>query len=171
MNIKNIKVGMLNTNCYILENDDECLIIDPGDEFDKIRDNISKKVIGVLLTHRHFDHIGAVISVSDYYKCNVYAKNNLIEGNNKIGSFEFNVKYNPGHTMDSISFIFEDIMFSGDFIFLGTIGRCDIGGNFSLMQESIKELLNSDINYKIYPGHGKSTTLISERKMLEGYLK
>ena len=171
MYIKRIEVGILNTNCYILEKDNECLIIDPGDDFDKIKGNISKNVVGVLLTHRHFDHVGAIKNIVNYYNCNVYDKSNLKEDNNKIGSFEFDVKYNPGHTMDSISFIFDDIMFSGDFIFLGTIGRWDLGGDISLLKDSIIKLLNSNVNYKIYPGHGDKTTLNTERKMLESYVK
>ena len=163
MNIKVIKVGMLETNCYILENDEECLIIDPGDDVDKICDNISKKVVGVLLTHRHFDHVGALEGILNIYKVPVYNKSNLDEGDIFIGSFKFSVNYNPGHTMDSISFIFDDIMFSGDFVFEGCIGRWDLGGDFSLMQSSIKFLLKSNINYKIYPGHGNITTLEKER--------
>ena len=62
MNIKRIEVGYLKTNCYIIENNGECLVIDPGDEFDKIKNNISKNVVGVIITHNHFDHVGAVVS-------------------------------------------------------------------------------------------------------------
>ena len=62
-------------------------------------------------------------------------------------------------------------MFSGDFIFLGTIGRWDLGGNIIDMRNSISKILNSKLNYKIYPGHGDITYLIDERKMLEYYLK
>lgn len=171
MNIKIVKVGMLETNCYIVENEKECLIIDPGDEFEKINNNIKKKVVGILLTHRHFDHIGAIKDIVNYYNVSVYDKNNLNEGINKIGTFSFDVLYTLGHTMDSISFIFNDVMFSGDFVFEGCIGRWDLGGNINLMKESIKKLLESKINYKIYPGHGNSTTLSDEKNMLEIYLK
>ena len=55
MKIKKVVVGILNTNCYIVENNDECLVIDPGSDIDKIVSNINKNVVGVLLTHRHFD--------------------------------------------------------------------------------------------------------------------
>lgn len=171
MNIKKVVVGMLNTNCYILENDDECLIIDPGDDFLKIRDNVDKRVVGVLLTHRHFDHIGALNEVLDYYGVGVNDAHNLKEGKNKLGSFNFKVVYNYGHTLDSISFIFDDIMFSGDFIFENAIGRTDLGGNDLMMLESIRKILSSKYNYRICPGHGRETTLDKEREMLEGYLK
>ena len=171
MNIKVIKVGFLNTNCYIVENSDDCLIIDPGDEVDKIIDNVSKNVVGVILTHRHFDHVGALDDIVNKYKVVVYDKSNLNDGENVINDFKFVVRYNPGHTLDSISFIFDDVMFSGDFVFKACIGRWDLGGDFSLMKESIKTLLNSTVNYKIYPGHGDITSLDDERDMLGSYLK
>ncbi len=171
MKIKKVVVGELYTNCYILENIDKCLIIDPGDEFDKIKTIIDKEVMGVLITHRHFDHIGALDDVLKYYDVNVYDKANLNEGLNNIDCFSFIVNYNPGHTLDSISFIFNDIMFSGDFIFKDSIGRYDLGGDFELMKLSIKNILNSNINYIIYPGHGNKTYLDNERNMLESYIK
>lgn len=170
MNIKTVVVGMLGTNCYIIENNNECLIIDPGDEFEKIINNINKKVVGILLTHRHFDHIGALKDIKSHYNVMVYDKNTIMEGNNKIGSFLFEVIYNPGHTMDSISFIFNDNIFVGDFIFKGCIGRCDLGGDFNLMKQSIINILKFNKNYKIYPGHGDITNLNDERDMLNSML-
>lgn len=171
MNIKTVVVGVLETNCYIVENSDECLVIDPGDEFIKIKNSIDKKVVGVILTHKHFDHIGALKEMVDYYNIPVYDINNLKEGKCSIGSFDFVVNYNFGHTMDSISFIFDNIMFSGDFIFKGCIGRTDLGGDFSVMQDSIRKILKCENNYKIYPGHGDVTTLDEERATLKFYLK
>lgn len=171
MNVKRVVVGILNTNCYILENDSECIIIDPGSDFYKIKENITKKVVGILLTHRHFDHVGVLDELLKYYSVNVYDYSNLKEGDNNICTFNFFVQYNLGHTLDSISFIFNDIMFSGDFIFKGAIGRCDLGGDYNLMKESIKKLLNSSINYKIFPGHGDSTFLNNERLFLESNIK
>jgi len=170
MNIKVIKVGYLKTNCYILENDIECLIIDPGAEGNIIKQSIDKKVVGLLLTHRHFDHVGALDDIRNYYGVKVYDYSNLNEGINNIGSFTFTVQYNLGHTMDSISFIFDNIMFSGDFIFKGAIGRCDLGGDFDLMKNSIKTLLNSNVNYEIYPGHGDKTSLKEEIDNLKYYV-
>ena len=170
MKIKTVVVGELDTNCYIIEKENSCLIIDPGDEFFKIKNSIEKNVVGILLTHRHFDHVGAVEEIVKHYNVLVYDKNNLSSGINKIGDFEFVVNYNPGHTLDSISFIFDKVMFSGDFIFRGCIGRIDLGGDFGLMQDSIREILTSSINYKIYPGHGEITMLNDEIEMLNYYL-
>ena len=162
---------MLKTNCYILEKNNETLIIDPGDDFDKIKENVTTKVVGVIITHTHFDHVGALEEVLNFYNVSLYSRDNLYEGLNNISSFKFNVLYNPGHTKDSISFIFDDVMFSGDFIFENNIGRCDLGGDFKMMKNSIKKILERNINYKIYPGHGSSTSLDIERINLERWLK
>lgn len=170
MKIEKVIVGELETNCYILSKNEKSLIIDPGDEFDKIKNAINTKVAGVLLTHRHYDHIGALDDCLKFFDTNVYYINNLVEGKNKIDEFEFEVRYNPGHTLDSISFIFDDIMFSGDFIFEGCIGRWDVGGNQELMIKSIKDILKENKNYKIYPGHGEPTTLDGERENLKRYI-
>ena len=61
MEIKKVITGALDENCYILINNNECLIVDPGADFPKIKDAIGdNKVLGVLITHSHFDHIGAL---------------------------------------------------------------------------------------------------------------
>ena len=171
MKIKCIKVGILATNCYILEFDGKCLIIDPGDDFEKIKSNIDCKVVGVLLTHKHFDHLGALEEVLNYYNVFCFSFENLIEGDNIIENIKFKVIFNPGHTMDSVSYLFDNYLFCGDFIFEGTIGRCDLGGNFDLMKNSIKQILKSEINYKLYPGHGNYTFLNLEKDSLLSWLK
>ena len=75
MNIKRIKVGRLQANCYILEKDNKVLIIDPGDEFDKIDELIDGEVIGVLITHNHFDHVSALKEVINKYNPILYYHN------------------------------------------------------------------------------------------------
>lgn len=129
MKIDRIVVGSLFTNCYILSIGNNCIVIDPGDDYFKIKSAIGdKKVNGVIITHRHFDHIGAL-----KYFNNIYDKNNLKEGINNIDNFKFEVIYTPGHTDDSICIYFKDnnIMFVGDFIFKNGIGRTDLGGEYS----------------------------------------
>ena len=168
MEIEKVIVGELEENCYIISKDNSCLVIDPGSEFHKIQNKIgNKKVLGVLITHHHFDHVGALIEALSYYETKVYDFNNLEEKEYLIGSFKFNVIINPGHTTDSISFYFreEKVMFVGDFIFLDSIGRCDLeGGNFSSMRESIKKIKAYADDIVIFPGHGDKTTLGYEKE-------
>lgn len=166
MNIKIIVVGQLETNCYILENDDECIIIDPGAEPIKIDQQINKNLIGIIITHYHYDHVGALNYFREKYKIPIYDYSNLKEGNNKIGSFSFDMLTTPGHTSDSISIYFknENIMFVGDFVFYHTIGRTDLPtGNYIEMKQSIEKIKKYD-NIKIYPGHGNATTLTEEKE-------
>lgn len=162
MKIKTIKVGYLETNCYILIKGNNALIIDPGDEYSKIKKKIENlNVQAILLTHHHFDHIGALkffnnIKIIDY---------NTEE--NKIGDFKFEIIKTPGHTSDSITYYFkeEKIMFVGDFVFEGSIGRTDLDtGNYKEMKKSIEKLKTYPTDTKLYPGHGNNTTLEKEIK-------
>lgn len=172
MEIKNIVVGKLETNCYILSKDKKCLIIDPGDEGNKIIANIKDEVIGIIITHHHFDHIGSLKEVSQYYNCPIYDYSNL-KDNNIIGPFSFKRIKTPGHTDDSITIYFdqENIMFVGDFIFYNSIGRMDLGGNINDMKKSIESILLYQDDIKLYPGHFISTSIGEERKNLERIIK
>lgn len=163
MQINKVVVGPLETNCYILTINNKCLVIDPGDEFDKINQQIgNKKVVGVIVTHYHFDHIGAL----NYFdKSLVLDKNNLEEKEYHIEEFSFEVIYTAGHKEDAITIYFKEynIMFTGDFIFEGTIGRMDLeGGSAFDMKKSLEKIKKCDSNIKIYPGHGNSTYLYKE---------
>lgn len=161
MKIKTIKVGYLQANCYILINQKEAIIIDPGDEYEKIKEELEGLTPqAILITHHHLDHIGALkkfknIKIIDNEKNKEY----------KIGNFKFQVIETKGHTEDSISFYFKDekIMFTGDFIFKGTIGRTDLPtGNINEMNKSLNKLKKYPVDTKIYPGHGEKTTLKEE---------
>lgn len=69
MEIKNVIVGPLETNCYLLIKEQNCLIIDPGEEADLIEKAIgNKKVVGIIITHYHFDHIGALEELREKYQ-------------------------------------------------------------------------------------------------------
>ena len=167
MKIESIVVGELEENCYILSIDNKCLVIDPGAEASRIIDKIGdKEVLGVLVTHHHFDHVGVLHEIVNEYDANCYAFNNLKEKEYNIGPFNFDVIYNPGHTDDSISFYFKEdnVMFVGDFVFKGSIGRCDLGGNQSDMEKSINKLKEFKENITLYPGHGDKTSLDDEKK-------
>lgn len=163
MKIEIIKVGYLECNCYLLDKAGFVLVIDPGDEGDKIIHKIgNRKVIGIVITHHHFDHDGAMRQLVEKYGCKVYDKDSLFEGNNKIGDFDMEVIYTPGHKEDAITLYFkeDEVMFCGDFIFKDGIGRCDLaGGNIKDMKESIEKIKKYNRGITLYPGHGSKTIL------------
>lgn len=163
MNITRLVVGSLEENTYILEIDNELLIVDPGSEYDKISKVINnRKVLGILITHSHFDHIGALDSFKDI---DIYKYDVLEEKEYNIGKFKFDVIFNPGHSKDSVSYYFKkyNTLFSGDFIFYESIGRCDLPtGSISDMEKSIDKIKKYDKDMIIYPGHGEDTTLSHE---------
>lgn len=165
MNIKRVVVGELEENCYILEKDNSCIIIDPGDEANKIIDNIDKEVKTILITHYHFDHVGALEALIEKYKVDV--------NNFDVINSNFEVIKTPGHTSDSLTFYFKDenIMFVGDFLFKDSIGRVDLPTGDSLeMKKSLEKIFTYPLNTKIYPGHGESSTLSEEYKNLKYYI-
>lgn len=171
MNIKVVVVGDLETNCYILEKGNSTLIIDPGAEAEKIVANVDpqKKVCGILVTHSHQDHIGAITEVFNKFNCPIYSINNLKQGMNHIENFDFEMIPFPGHLNDLVVYYFKEfkIMFDGDFVFKGGIGRTDMDGANSVdMKLSIQNLLHYPEDIILYPGHGPQTTIGAEKKNL-----
>jgi len=160
MKIEKVVVGNLQENCYILDILGKVLVIDPGDEYEKIVDVIDgREILGILITHNHFDHVGAV---SNFVNINKYSFSNLEEKEYNIGPFIFEVIFNPGHTSDSVSYYFrkEGKLFCGDFIFYESIGRCDLPtGNMKEMLNSIDKIKKLPLETIIYPGHGIETNL------------
>lgn len=196
LKIKQMTLGQMATNCYIIENDNHSLIIDPGAESEKIihyLDENHLNISAILLTHGHFDHIGAVDDLVNKYNCPVYlherdydcfyndgmnlsnyskplnmqTKITPVKDSIEIEDFKIRFLNLPGHTHGSCFVIFEDdhVIFSGDVLFKGAVGRYDFP-NSSLEEtiSSIEKIKDISGNYLIYPGHGPSTTLDDEKR-------
>ena len=168
MEIKTIVTGVLDENCYVLINNKECLVVDPGDDYLKIKEVVGdNKVLAVLITHSHFDHIGALRNFLTKRSIKIFKKSSLTESKYTIGSFNFECLYTPGHSKDSVSFYFKDqkAMFVGDFIFKESVGRYDLpGGDINDLKESLEKIKNYDDDITLYPGHGEKTTLKYEKE-------
>ena len=168
MNIKCVVTGYLDENCYVLSKNGTCLIVDPGDDFIKIKEAIGEdKVLGVLITHSHVDHIGALRNFLTKRSIKIFKRSNLEEKEYTVGDFTFKCIHTPGHSKDSVTFFSEEdnLMFIGDFIFKESIGRTDLpGGNDIEMKESINKILTYDDSIKLYPGHNEDTTLGYEKE-------
>lgn len=161
MNIKRMSLGPLGTNCYIVYKGNDALIIDPGgDEREVITflDEHQLKPLAILLTHAHFDHIGAVDALRHFYHIDVYLgqdeedwlENPLLNRSTlmgkeistespehlltpdklNIGDFSIDVLHTPGHSPGSSSFVFKNAHFvvSGDVLFRHGVGRTDLPG-------------------------------------------
>ena len=189
LQIHTLPLGDYQTNCYILhqEGNRDCLVIDPGYEPEIILSYLSEKGLtlqAVLLTHGHFDHVGAVRELAAQTDCRVYINpkdlslpsmltagplyytNTYGEGDRlDIAGISFRVLETPGHTPGSVCLITENSIFSGDTLFCGSCGRTDLpGGDYRAMKESLKRLAALREDYAVYPGHGSDTTLAWEQK-------
>lgn len=165
MKIYKLILGEYDTNCYILIKDDHAIIIDPACDANVIKKAcLNYKIDAILVTHHHWDHIGALNELEESYNIR----------HNEINTLYFNIKIieTPGHTNDSISFFFpkEKSLFCGDFIFKNTIGRCDFpNSNFNEMQRSLKMISGYPDDIIVYPGHGPETLLGQEKKHFNIY--
>ena len=162
--IETLVVGSLQENCYIGTIGNYSFIVDPGDEADRIIEACrNKNIKEILVTHHHFDHVGALDKLKEYFHLNENEKSNY---------FDYEVIKTPGHTSDSISFYFEKekVLFSGDFIFYGTIGRMDLPtGSEIAMQDSLELISKYPKETVVYPGHGSKTILGNEVKRFKFY--
>jgi glyoxylase-like metal-dependent hydrolase (beta-lactamase superfamily II) len=191
MLVKTLPVGQLETNCYIVMNENtlECVVIDPGDEANTILDYLEDrklKCVAILLTHGHFDHVGAVDAVAEETGATVYmhelddAKNSrqymmryylpesgkyLKDGEVlNLAGLEFHIMATPGHTLGGVTIRCEDALFTGDTLFKGSCGRVDLpGGDMNTQLESIRRICQLPGDYEVYPGHMVSSTLERER--------
>ena len=180
MKVDIIKVGMLETNCYIVSEGERAVVIDPGDEAEKIAaflDESGLKVEYIFLTHSHFDHIGALAAIKkktcapvavgekDKEFIKIPAET-LLHGGETLSAagMDFKVIATPGHTRGGVCYIACGAMFSGDTLFLESIGRSDLpGGSFEELRASVKGLFELKGDLTVYPGHGDATTLSHER--------
>ena len=183
------------TNCYILKGEQGDLVIDPGQgSFDWVMQNTGK-IAAVLNTHGHFDHVyddaklqraGAKIYIHEEDAFMLRADpfetmpesieaDVLIKGQEQsLEIAGFNVKFSlfAGHTPGSCMIEVGGVIFSGDVIFKGSIGRWDFPfSNGEQMEESLHKILQIKGDFTLYPGHGPNTSLAAERQNLKYFLQ
>jgi len=202
MKFETVVVGPLAVNTYTLydEESKDCVIIDPGDEPEKIIakiESLNLKPREMWLSHAHFDHLGALSELKKKYDSNIFLHSddyflykgavehagmfslqidapppepmffNMNLNKRKIGSFTVELLHTPGHSPGSVSFYNQEsnIIFVGDLIFEGSVGRTDVpGGSFDLLEKSILEKIYTQGDAcVIYPGHGPKTTVGREK--------
>ncbi len=190
MEIETYVMGPIATNTYLLSEGNDVIVIDPASKPEKMIEKINgRNLLAVLLTHGHFDHIKACDGLFEKYGCPIYLHKDdeelardkysgadfglvsyiscpieeLKEGKMKIGPFEFEVIFTPGHTPGSVIFVFDHHIFTGDTLFAGSVGRTDLkGGDGRMLKESLKVFKNFNGEYFILPGHDDPSTLSFE---------
>ncbi len=199
MKVTYFSVGRLGTNCYIAYADDgQAVVIDPGDDAQRILDAVKAKnltVSSVLLTHAHFDHMmaaGVICATTGAALCigandaamlgdarknlsamvfperaaALNADRLLREGDSvAVGEEMLTVMESPGHTPGGVCYMGDGVLFSGDTLFAGSIGRTDLpGGDTPALRRSLSRLAAMEGDYTVYPGHGETTTLAYEKR-------
>ena len=176
-------------NSYVVHKDSHVLVVDPGGHADIIASVIDKNetVDAILLTHGHEDHTGAVDELVNMFHCNVYmsfkdlplvdkdtchlhsyaqpvqSRLTPVKGRMDLGVFHITTIPTPGHTHGSVCYICENLIFSGDTLFAGSIGRTDLtDSSQSEMNESLKLLTKLPLDFTVLPGHGGSTSIRQE---------
>jgi len=201
MDVRMLTVGQVAENCFVFRRDgsDRALVVDPGEEPERILGAIEEMGVGVdaiLLTHTHFDHIGAVSPVAKATGAPVYCPelevpvladimayipwpgfgpyesydaDETISGGEKLelAGMGIDVLHTPGHSPGHVTFSIpeEQVVFSGDVLFQGSVGRTDLpGGDWPTLLESIRGLVDSlPAETTVYPGHMGITTLGAEQ--------
>lgn len=157
-------------------------------------DSLGAKPIYIINTHSHGDHIGANTILAQKYNAKICIhsleaahlldpKKNLSasianpivslpatiflaeSSTLSVGNLLIKVIETPGHTEGGVSLLCEDLLFSGDTLFCGTVGRTDLpGGNYKVLMNSLKKFINLPENTKILSGHGPACILMQEKK-------
>ena len=197
LQVHTLPLGSYQTHCYIVHDSEAttCAVIDPGYDAQTVLDAVSRlglTVDAVLLTHGHFDHVGAVEQIVEATGCKLWMSES--DWSQKIspmtayfypiancdftevwfcedgeiiraGGLSFHTLSTPGHTYGSVCFQCENALFTGDTLFAGSCGRTDLpGGDWATIQDSLIRLRELEGDFTVYPGHGDSTTLAAERQ-------
>jgi hydroxyacylglutathione hydrolase len=185
LDIVQLPLGAYGTNCYLVarEGASQAAVIDPGDSPDTVLSVLADrgwKAAGVLVTHGHPDHLGAVKGVAEAAAVDVwmprgeagdlrtlaagpYEPDHLLDGGElvSVAGVDFDTTPVPGHSPASIAFQAEGHLFSGDVLFAGSVGRTDLaGGDMPTLLTSIRRLMDAyPQETVVLPGHGPATTL------------
>jgi hydroxyacylglutathione hydrolase len=198
VDVRMFTVGPLQENCYLVRADggNRALLIDPGDEpsrLQKAMDELGVSLEAILLTHTHFDHIGAVAPLARATCAPVHCPRgelavladpaaffppmfgpiegweaeHAVDGGDRLSLADLTIEVlsTPGHSPGHVTFVIDGALFSGDVLFQGSIGRTDLpGGDHALLMESIAGLLERfDDETTLHPGHMGLTSLGRER--------
>jgi glyoxylase-like metal-dependent hydrolase (beta-lactamase superfamily II) len=190
------ELGPIRTNCYVVRTErgaSQAVVVDPGADATSLRLEIARlgvTVAGILVTHTHYDHIGAVADLAeasgapvyvseveapvlahpaDYYpaqQIRPWTAEVLLAGDEtvELAGIEFETVQVPGHSPGHLAFYADGALLSGDVLFAGSVGRTDLPqASWDTLVESIRALVERfPPETIVYSGHGPPTTLATE---------
>lgn len=194
MDIKIEPMGDYQTNCYIVSANGKDFIIDPGvNATSWVKQNV-KNPVAIFNTHGHFDHVWSNAALQKELNVKLYCPQEdafmlqedtfslsmplsvpdvLVKPDEEFDFDGVKVKFHffSGHTPGCSAIEIDGVLFSGDFIFNGSIGRTDLPYSSPLdMKQSLNKILSWEKDIDIYPGHGLKTTLSQEKVSLHNWL-
>jgi hydroxyacylglutathione hydrolase len=192
------ELGPVATNCYVVRaapGAADAVVIDPGDDAPRLRRELASmgaSCSAILVTHTHYDHIGAVADLAEGLGAPVFVPSGeaailasadavygpygvtvrpwheaqSVRGDEQLelAGVEWETVNVPGHSPDHVAYYADGCLFSGDVLFAGGVGRVDLpGGDWNRLLASIEHLLARFApDTTVYPGHGPPTTLGAE---------
>jgi len=195
MQIKLQPMGYTQTNCYIVTIEGKDLIIDPGMDAAEWVLAHTHNPVAILNTHGHFDHVWSDAELKEKLHLPVYIPREdafmlrkdplsqgtppcepdyLVNGDETldIEGIKVTFRHFPGHTPGCSIIEIGDVWFSGDFLFRESIGRWDFpGSSADDMAKSLEKAMKIEKDFTLYPGHGLSTTLKAEQKIMPFWIK
>lgn len=185
---KQIELGPLQNFVYLIGSLEtrEAAVVDPAWNVGKILEAAAQdemRITQILITHTHFDHVNGVRELMEATDAQVVVHKKEqgpypverssmkeVEGGDtvSVGRITLEFLHTPGHTPGSVCMKMEDRLISGDTLFIGGCGRCDLpGGDPELLHRSLSRLARMDEHLAVYPGHNyaasPSSTIGSER--------
>lgn len=186
---KQIQVGYMANFAYLIGDKEEkvCAIVDPAWDVDLLLNEAKKdgmKIVAAILTHTHFDHCNGLEALVQKVPVKIYVhaeeakhlkefKKQIVETGEgyhlSLGKVELLFLHTPGHTEGAQCVLVGNKIITGDTLFVGACGRCDLpGGDEKKMTQSLQRLASLDGSIEVFPGHAygdaESTTIGNERR-------